>query len=325
LEGLLEDPFGGVVAALQDSLDRNRIPAGNLAAVATVGGGASIPLITERLSERIRVPVVTTLRPQLNAGDGAAVLAVRGPAADAPTGMAAATDAATGMATAAWAAGAAGLAAGESASDGGQSATFRALAWSEDDSAGGEVVPYAGADYEYKAGAAGARPAMEFLQGEEPEEPQPEPLPWYRRPQLLFGAAATLLVLAVAGLAVTLTSKGSPLNTPKTSTPAPSPGNPSPGAPPAPGQTVTVTQPGNPGAPPPSPATPSAPPPATTTQPPVTTTTTTQPTTTTTTTTYTATTTTTPPTTTTTPPTTTAPTTTVAPPSTSRVTVPTSP
>ena len=59
-------------------------------------------------------------------------------AADAPTGMAAG-----------WAAGAAGSAATESASDGAASATFRALAWSQDDSPGGEPVPYSGEDYTF--------------------------------------------------------------------------------------------------------------------------------------------------------------------------------
>ncbi|MBV8929383.1 MAG: Hsp70 family protein, partial [Mycobacteriaceae bacterium] len=240
LEGLIGGAFGSVVTALQESLDRNRVPPANLAAVATVGGGASIPFVTQQVSDQIRVPVVTTQQPQLKTSAGAALLAGRGPAADAPTGMAAAADMPTGMGPAAWAAGAAGLAAGESAADGAQSATFRALAWSEDDTGGSEMVPYAGADYEYEAGAAGGRPQMDFL----PEETEAieEPLPWYRRPQLIFAAAAALLVLAAGGLAYTLTSKSSPLNPNRTTTSAPSSVAPAPGAnTPAAPQTVTVT------------------------------------------------------------------------------------
>ena len=132
---------GRFLHAVEETLQRNQIPVASLAAVATVGGGASIPLITQRLSERLRAPVVTTPQSQLNVAAGAALLADRGLAADAPTGMASAADAPTDMATAAWAAGAAGLAAGESAADGAQSATFRALAWSQDDAPTDEPVP----------------------------------------------------------------------------------------------------------------------------------------------------------------------------------------
>ena len=126
LENLIEGPLTGLLDTLDETLARNNIPAASIAAVATVGGCAAIPLITQRLSERLRVPVVTTPQSQLNVAAGAALLADRGPSADAPTGMASAADAPTGMAAAGWAAGAAGLAAGESASDGAASATFRA-------------------------------------------------------------------------------------------------------------------------------------------------------------------------------------------------------
>jgi hypothetical protein len=295
LESLIEGPFGAVVTALEEALDRNRIPPANLAAVATVGGGASIPLITDRLAERMRVPVVTTPLPQLTAAAGAALLAERGPAGDVPTGMATAPEAPTGRATAAWAAGAAGLAAGESATDGAASATFRALAWSQDDTGGQEVVPYAGTDYDYDAAGAGEGPQMDLVRDEQTADAEAAPLPWYRRPSLIFAAAATLLVLALGGLAITLTSNGGTPSPGQTSAPSP----PAP-APPPPPQTVTVT-----GTPTTTVA--PAPPPPTTTQAPTTTapTTTTETTTTTTTTAPTTTT-----ATTTTQPTTTPPTTT---------------
>ncbi len=138
LENLISDPLTGVIDALGEMLQRNRIPAASLSAVATVGGGAAIPLVTQRLSEQFRVPVVTTPQPALNTAAGAALLAAGGPGADVPTGLAAAAgDAPTGMATAAWAAGAAGAAATESAADGSASATFRALAWSQDQGGAG--------------------------------------------------------------------------------------------------------------------------------------------------------------------------------------------
>ncbi len=122
-------------------MQRNNIPVANISAVATVGGGANIPLVTQQLSERLRAPVVTTPQSQLNVAAGAALVADAGwrptHPPDGADRLAAAADAPTGMAAAGWAAGAAGLAASESASDGAASATFRALAWSQDDSPGG--------------------------------------------------------------------------------------------------------------------------------------------------------------------------------------------
>ncbi len=47
---------------------------------------------------------------------------------------------------------------------------------------------------------------MEFSHEEEGFTPEPGPLPWYKRPTILFGAAAAAVLLAVGGLAVTLTS-----------------------------------------------------------------------------------------------------------------------
>jgi hypothetical protein len=321
LENLISDPLTGVIDALGEILQRNRIPAAALSAVATVGGGAAIPLVTQRLSEQFRVPVVTTPRPALNTAAGAALLAAQGPGADVATGLAAAGDAPTGMATAAWAAGAAGAAAMESAADGSASATFRALAWSQDQG-GVEPVPYAGADYASEPEPATARPQMEFVPPSAPLPAAEEPLPWYRRPSVVFSAALIAVLLATGGLVLTLTSGSGPTGT-KRSSPATSPAVTNPESPGVPlTQTVTVT--GTDGSPtvvtPPPPSS-SAPAtsttssasttPSTTTTTAQTTTTTTQPTT--------STTTQAPPTTTQAPPTTTQapPTTTVKPPTTS--------
>ena len=176
LENLIAGPLAGLLAAIEETLQRNNIPVGNISAMATVGGGANIPVVTQQLSERLRAPVVTTPQSQLNVAAGAALVADAGLAADAtlvPTGMAAAADAPTSMAAAGWAAGAAGLAAAESASDGAASATFRALAWSQDDSPGGEPVPYSGEDYSFDPGPTDARPQVAFAHEEEGYEPEP--------------------------------------------------------------------------------------------------------------------------------------------------------
>ena len=73
---------------------------------------------------------------------------------------------------------------------------------------GSEPVPYTGADYsaDVYTGPTDARPPMAFTPGEEPQyEAEPAPLPWYKRPPILFGAAAVAALLAIGGLAITLT------------------------------------------------------------------------------------------------------------------------
>jgi hypothetical protein len=311
LEDLISAPLAGLLNTIEETLQRNNIPVANVSAVATVGGGANIPRVTQQLSERLRTPVVTTPQSQFNVATGAALVADRALEADAPTGMAptgmaAAADAPTGAA-AGWAAGAAGLAASESASDGAGSATFRALAWSQDDAPGGEPVPYSGEDYTFDQGPTDARPQVAFAHEEEGYEPEAGPLPWYKRPPILFGAAAAAVLLAISGLAITLTS-GSGDSGPVTETATHVETGPSPTEPATEGAPVTVTVTG-PNGEPSTTVVPSPTPSSETTTPPTTTATTTTTTTTTTptttTTTTTTATTTTPPTTTTTRPTTT--------------------
>src|SRR5690606_37400589 len=242
LEQLIAGPLAGVLNAIDDTLQRNQIAPQRVTAVATVGGGAAIPLITQRLSERWRAPVITTPQPQFNVAAGAALISARGGDADAPTGLAPAADVPTAMSSAAWAAGAAGLAASESASDGAASATFRALAWSQDDSPAEEPVPYTGADYSAGGAATGARPPVDFTDDTGGYQAEPAPLPWYKRPPVLFAFAAAAALAAMGGLAYTLTSATSD-STPVTETATefsePPPGD----APPPPNtpQTVTVT------------------------------------------------------------------------------------
>lgn len=307
LDNLIAGPLTGLLAAIDESLQRNNIARSSLAAVATVGGGAGIPLVTQRLSEQFRVPVITTPASQLNVAAGAALLADQDLAAEAPTGLSAAADVPTGIAPAAWAVGAAGLAAGESAADGAPSATFRALAWSQDDTAGSEPVPYTGEDYsaDVYSGPTDARPQVAFTPGEEPQyEAEPAPLPWYKRPPVLFGAAAVAALLAIGGLAITLTGNSGVLG-PVTETSTTLSVGPSPEQPPTSAEPQTVTVTGSNGEPSTTVITPPPPPPSsstTTTTSPTTTSSTTTTTTTTTTITTTTTTTTTPTTTTTTSP-----------------------
>ncbi|WP_019346235.1 Hsp70 family protein, partial [Mycolicibacterium conceptionense] len=195
LEQLMSAPLAGLLDTIEDTLQRNNIALSSVNAVATVGGGAAIPLVTQRLSERLRTAVATTARPQFSVAAGAALVAERVIDAGAPTGMApivAAADAPTGLAPEIAAAdaptGMAPTSLGPAANA--DSGNFGALAWSQDDAPGNEPVPYAGGEYETPAGNTAARPPVEFSHDEEMFDAGPAPLPWYKRPPILFGAAA---------------------------------------------------------------------------------------------------------------------------------------
>ncbi|WP_326548364.1 Hsp70 family protein [Mycolicibacterium sp. ND9-15] len=77
LERLAAHPVADLLAALDEMLERYGVPPAAVTAVATVGGGARIPLITQKLSEHLRAPVVTTAQPQLAAATGAALIGQR--------------------------------------------------------------------------------------------------------------------------------------------------------------------------------------------------------------------------------------------------------
>jgi hypothetical protein len=77
-----------LVAVVQDTLARAGVHAADLAAVASIGGGAAIPVVTTTMSEHLRVPVVTTTRPAVTAAIGAALRVARGSADDNATATA---------------------------------------------------------------------------------------------------------------------------------------------------------------------------------------------------------------------------------------------
>ena len=270
-EQLIARPLDRFISTVEEVLQRNGIPRANLAAVATVGGGASIPLLTTQLSERLQVPIFTTRQPAFSAAIGAALLSQQQSSAGAATAAGAVVETPTELvgtpptqvAPTTWAAQAGGDE---------KSASFRALAWSQDAAAGGEPVPYTGPEHsgEYGREATGFDDADDERYAAEPGR-----LPWYKRTALVVSvAAAGVAVLVAVVLALTLgNTKTNPVNT-------------TPPNEPAPPQTVTVTGPNNSPTvtviPPPPPTNTTQPPVTTTTAPPTTTATTPPPTTTTT-------------------------------------------
>ena len=177
LDEAIRAPLADFVGVVQETVERNGIRSADLVAVASVGGGARIPIVTTTLSEHFRVPVITTGQPELTAAIGGGLRAARGTADEGKTSMAAAP----GVAAAAAAATA--MAPGVAPQDAPVSSTFRALAWSDAD----DVPEVAPTDpYEYDAPANGgvtdARPQMQF--DHEQYEPEAAPLPWYRKPAI---------------------------------------------------------------------------------------------------------------------------------------------
>jgi molecular chaperone DnaK (HSP70) len=75
LDDAIRDSLTNFTAALEKALQRNGISGSDLVAVVSVGGAANLPAVTTMLSGRLRVPVVTTPRPQLTAAIGGALRA----------------------------------------------------------------------------------------------------------------------------------------------------------------------------------------------------------------------------------------------------------
>jgi len=206
LEALIDPPLTTVLTALAESLQRNNIAAERVSAVATVGGGAAIPLVARRLAEYLGVPVVTSPTPALMAAVGSTLVDPQALAGDAPTGMAP---------TLGWAAATTlpdALPPNQSAA----TSSIGALAWSDDDAAGDPAASYATDEYPAASSSAPTTSAdsidfADFDDLDSGDDHRATPIPpWYRRPSLLFGAAAAAFLAAGGGLAVTLTSNDTP-------------------------------------------------------------------------------------------------------------------
>ncbi|OBE95109.1 Hsp70 family protein [Mycobacterium sp. 852002-10029_SCH5224772] len=215
-EQLISPSLDRFVTSLEETLRSNGIPNANLRGVAIVGGGASIPLIAARLSQRFGVPIRSTARPASLAALGAAALGAQYASGGAETAAAAAVETPTEMV------GTAGVGATQAAWAAQATDVDDALAWSQDADAD-EPVPYTGRDAtgEYASEA------------RESEYPAQGGLPWYKRTALVLtvaGAGVAVLVAVALAIGLLMTK----------STPAPPSSPPRPSAPP---QTVTITGP----------------------------------------------------------------------------------
>jgi Hsp70 protein len=212
LDDAIREPLNGFIGFFHDVLQRNGVQLGNLAAVASVGGGASIPLVTRTLSQESGALVISAPRPHLTAAVGAALRAAHGPAegdtALAPTALGSVGEATVMSAMPV------------------EPAAAPALAWSEADDDSG-IVPIRPGEYDDEPRDVG-RAAPPPRAREQFVEPAAVigATPWYRRPLVVAVGTALALLAIAGGLFLTLRhTSGSAPTTPSPSvitTPAPS-------------------------------------------------------------------------------------------------------
>lgn len=264
LEELIQDRLTGFIYAFDDMLVRYRKSWSDLAAVVTVGGGARIPLVTERLSMHGRTPILTPSQPALAAASGALILASRGGELDLRTrtsiGLLASADATGDVVD---------LGAGDVLVIDDEALTDRELAWSQTEYPGDLRMRFGGETYD-EDGPAGWSMRLNVI--EPPRERQPRFR--LRFSQLIIGMSAVVAMTAIGGVAYTLTGienrpapppSVAPLPAPPANSVAPRPVAPPPPTavppPPPPPSAQPIPSPAPPPPPPPPPSPPPPPPP----------------------------------------------------------------
>ena len=195
LDEAIRESLNNFVALLDETLQRNGIR--DLVAVVSVGGGANIPVVTTTLSGHLRVPVVTTPRPQLTAAVGGALKVMPGSADNGATAVIAAasvTAPAPAMATArAWPSKRKRTVTTSTTTSTAQAVRapgmMPALAWAR------------------TGGDPSTLPASNFEQPESPpSEPEKPVIRWYRRPTVAIAGTMVASVLVGTLLAIALGS-----------------------------------------------------------------------------------------------------------------------
>lgn len=191
LGDLIHDRLSGFIYAFDDMLARHKKSWADLSAVVTVGGGASIPLVTERLSVYSRRPVVSPSEPAHAAAAGALLLAARGEELDLRTRTS------IGLLTSA-----AGefveLPAGDVLVIDDEALTDRELAWSQTEYPGDVRVPYSPAVFD-EDGPAGWSMRLNVI-----DPPPARPWRRLRFSQLIIGMCAVVAMTSIGGVAYTL-------------------------------------------------------------------------------------------------------------------------
>ena len=248
-DSLIEERLEGVLAAFDDMLARNKIRSKDLAAVAMAGGTAKIPVVAQRLSSHTKTSVITATQPGLATAVGAVKLSARQPIEQRDgdreeTTMAALVGASTGgFATSTSGLATTGRSVAPTDALGTTTGTFGAstgtfdiptagavfddpserltqLAWSQADDSDDEPVLYTGEPYEPDDNRATPSQLMQLPRYEPPAVVGRAR--GTRLPQLFLGLAALVSMVAIGGVAFTLTGSNTP-TLPSSTTKAPPP------------------------------------------------------------------------------------------------------
>jgi hypothetical protein len=260
LGDLIQDRLTGLIYAFDDMLCRHRKSWNDLSAVVTVGGGASIPLVNERLSVHSRRPVVSPSRPAFAAAAGALLLAARGEELDLRTRTSLNVLAGSGGSDIIE------LPAGDLLVIDEEALTDRELAWSQTEYPGDIRVPYTPEAFDEDSGPGGWSMRLNVI-----EPPRERAWRRVRLSQLVVGMFALVAMTAIGGVAYTLTGienrqappvpSVAPVPLPPVSTLVPSPVVPPPTAVPPPPTALPVPSSVPPPPPPPEPPPSPEPPP----------------------------------------------------------------
>lgn len=206
LENLIEEPLLGFMSVL-DGVVVGHKAFGEPAAVVMIGGGAHIPILTQRISERLRLPVMITAHPACDPAVGAALLAARDVAAQAPTMARPAARAWDGTALCGDATMAAPRQVFDNDARAAAAAATQAWAWSQAPAGAGSFAPGSGGGGDFGTSGDDVRRAPQKIAGR--EDATAVGRTWSRGPQLVLYTAAAAAVLATGAVTYTLTSAGS--------------------------------------------------------------------------------------------------------------------
>jgi hypothetical protein len=266
LGDLIQDRLTGFIYAFDDMLCKHRKSWSDLSAVVTVGGGASIPLVNERLSVHTRRPVVSPSQPAFAAASGALLLASRGEELDLRTRTS------IGLLAASSGSDIIELPAGDLLVIDEEALTDRELAWSQTEYPGDIRVPYTPEAFDEESNPGGWSMRLNVI-----EPPRERAWRRVRLSQLVVGMFALVAMTAIGGVAYTLTGienrqappvpSVAPVPLPPVSSLVPNPAPPTAVPPPPSAEPVpsAVPPPPPPPEPPPSPP---PPPPVVTAEPP---------------------------------------------------------
>ncbi len=194
LADLIQDRLTGFIYAFDDMLMRYHKNWSDLAAVVTVGGGAHIPLVAERLAVHGRISVLTPSQPAVAAASGALLLAARGEGLEIRTrtsiGLLARADAAGDVVD---------LGAGDVLVIDDEALTDRELAWSQTEYPGDLRVRFGDETYD-EDGPSGWSMRLNVI-----DPPRERPWRRFRLSQLVIGMSALVAMTAIGGVAYTLT------------------------------------------------------------------------------------------------------------------------